>query len=259
MRFDIYKSIRVARNRMRGPSAILSMATLFILAFLVLSRQSVWATPDEFVVFAIDEEKLQSGQLQLFERLFSETEDGCKKRMVAGLLLIDAAPNQVWEISSDWDSMGQYVPDVEYFKTVLVLKPKSEKKIGQSFIEGKLNIPFYSIQYTLDVLFDTSHMKQTWRLMTPEEIDIYRLLGIDIKPASYGIESIEGNAYIEPYKNGEKAIYYYITVVEYSMPLPEFLESYIAKNTLAGYLEGVKQRVESQGLYIKTDSGFFLP
>ncbi len=200
--------------------------------------------------YPVDESKLKSGELQLFQKKYP-TSGISKKRQIAGIIVIDAGPDRVWEIMKDWDEFGQFVPDVDYYKTMLVLEPIGNGRIGKSFIEGKLDIPLFSIQYTLDVIFDQSHLRQEWRMMTPEEINIYNLIGINLKPSSSGIENIEGMALIKPYDNGNKAIYMYVSTVEYTMPLPEFLEEYLAKDALAGYMEGVKKRVESQGLYMK--------
>ncbi len=228
------------------------------LHFLLLMGSTVCGAGQDPFDFPVDTEKLKTGAPQLFERNYP-SQGTNKKRQIAGIILIDAVPDSVWDVTKEWDELGQFVPDVDYYKTILVLEPSGNGRIGKSFIEGKLDVPLFNIQYTLDVMFDQSHLRQEWRLMTPEEINIYNLVGIGLKRSSSGIESIEGMSWIRPSDNGQKAVFIYLSTVEYSMLLPEFLEEYLARNALAGYMEGIKKRVESQGMYMKQPFSLFSP
>jgi hypothetical protein len=213
------------------------------------------AGPQKFQ-FPIDEDQLRKGELQIFE-LRLEGEGDKKKRHIAGIIQIDAAPDDVWEVLNDWESMNEFVPDLEYYR--IISEEAQNKKNGtrQVYVEGKLNIPFFNFVYNLGVVSDKSRMVQEWRLMTHEEIEIIRLVGLDIRESTDGIEEIKGHAYVETTDNGRKSIYAYSTVIEFSMPLPEFIENYICQNALSGYMEGVKKRAESHGLYIKESFSLF--
>ncbi len=226
---------------------MVGLSTIFFV--LLMTAIPCWAVQDPFD-FPVDEGKLEAGELLLFEKRYPAI-GASKKRQIAGAIAIDSEPARVWEVMKNWDELGQFVPDVDYYKTILVLEPLENGRIGESVVEGKLDIPFFDIQYTLDVIFDQSKLRQQWRMMTPSEINTYNIIGIKLKPSSNGIESIEGMALIKPFENGRKAIYIYVSTVEYTMPLPDFLEDYLARDALIGYLEAVKKRVESQGLYVK--------
>ncbi|MFZ5569045.1 MAG: hypothetical protein ACOZF0_01480 [Thermodesulfobacteriota bacterium] len=231
--------------------------SILITSCFVMGPAASLAAQDPFD-FPVDSEKLKTGEPQLFQRAYPPQGHN-KKKQIAGIILINAGPDDVWEVATEWDELGRFVPDVEYYKTILVLEPAGNGRIGKSFIEGKLDVPLFNIQYTLDVMFDQSGLRQEWRLMTPEEINIYNLIGIQLKRSSSGIESIEGASWIRPADGGRKVVYIYLSTVEYSMILPEFLEEYLSRNALAGYLEGIKKRVESQGVYVKQPFSLFAP
>ncbi len=234
------------------------MKKIFPFLLLCLSCSTVywvvvcWAEPGKFD-FPVDEKKMLEGELQLFERSI-EGGEGKKKRHIAGVILINALPEEVWNVLNDWESMDEFVPDLEYYK---VITERRRDGIGQLFLEGKLNIPLFNFIYNLDVVSDKSRFLQEWRLMTPEEVEIIRLVGFDIRESTDGIDEITGYGLVQPTDNGQKSIYTYSTVIEFSMPLPEFVENYISRNALIGFVEGVKKRVESHGLYIKDSSILF--
>jgi hypothetical protein len=229
----------------------LPLALVFILCRVVICL----AGPQTFD-FPIDENQLRKGELQIFE-LRLEGEGDKKKRHIAGIIQIDASPDDVWEVLNDWESMNEFVPDLEYYRIISEQEPSRQDGTRQLFIEGKLNIPFFNFVYNLGVASDKGRMVQEWRLMTHEEIEIIRLVGVDIRESTDGIEEIKGFAYVESADNGRTSIYAYSTIIEFSMPLPEFVENYICKNALSGFMEGVKKRSESHGLYIKDSFSLF--
>ena len=69
---------------------------------------------------------------------------------------------------------------------------------------------------------------------------------LGLKESSFGIQSIEGFEYLEPYDNGKKTIYYYAPVVEVSIPVPSFLEQSISESSLPDYVLAIKARAESR-------------
>jgi hypothetical protein len=58
-----------------------------------------------------------------------------------------------------------------------------------------------------------------------------------------GLKNIEGFEYIEPYDDGSSTIYYYAPIVETAIPIPEFVEKMLARNTLSGYMEAIREMV----------------
>ncbi|MBW1892878.1 MAG: hypothetical protein JRI91_04180 [Deltaproteobacteria bacterium] len=237
------------------------MKKIFSFLLLCLSCSALywaamcWAEPGK-LDFPVDEKKMLEGELQIFERSI-ERGGGKKKKHIAGVILINASPEEVWNVLNDWESMDEFVPDLEYYKVISESRQYERDGIGQVFIEGKLNIPLFDFIYNLDVVSDKSCFLQKWRLMTPEEVEIIRLVGFDIRKSTDGIDEITGYGLVQPADNGQKSIYTYSTVIEFSMPLPEFVENYICRNALTGFIEGVKKRVESHGLYIKNSSSLF--
>jgi len=198
----------------------------------------------------IDKKKLDAGKLQTFTIEMKGQGEGKKKRGV-GVLLINAPTEKVWKYLCEWETMGEFVPGLEYYKTVKVIKPIEKGTMGETLIEGKLKFPILTVIYTLDVKFDESNMSQEWSLITPAQEEASMKQGKKMTRATSGLKNVEGFQYMEPYDGGKKTVYYYAPIVETSVPVPGFAERFLTKSTLPGYMEGLKKRVESNGTYKK--------
>lgn len=225
------------------------MRRITLLGF-VLMLFGLPAFGQERLNLKIDQRVLESGKLQTFTQTYQVDGEGVKKRGV-GVLLINAPPAVVWEYLVKWDSMGEYVPGLEYYQTKHVIRPIAKGGVGETLIEGKLKFPVLTVKYTLDVRFDEPGLRQDWRLITPQEAQTCAQKGIVVTRSTGGLKNIEGFEYLEPYGDGTRTVYYYAPIVETSVPVPDFAERFMAKSTLPGYMEGVKKRVESKGAYRK--------
>ncbi|MEA2101458.1 MAG: hypothetical protein U9P80_02645 [Thermodesulfobacteriota bacterium] len=189
----------------------------------------------------LDIKKLEKGDIQVFKEEYSTVGEG-KKMRVVGMMLIDAPPAELWDVLVDWDAMGPYVSGLDYYKTVHRIEPVG-KDSGQSLIEGKLSIAFFTVLYTLDVRFDRSRFRQEWTMVDKETAETCRKSGIGISDKSGTIKDIQGYEYIEPYGDGSRSMYFYAPIVETAVPLPGFVERAVSKSTLKGYMEGVRKMV----------------
>lgn len=235
-----------------------TIASFLLIIFIIIFQDVICEADPEKFNFPVEEKKLWAGELQIFEQRMDGAGDK-KKRHIAGIILIDASTDEVWEVLNDWEAMSEFVPDLEYYRIITEEKRYGQDGLNQIFVEGKLNIPLFNFVYNLGVVSDKKRLLQKWRLMTPEEIEIIKLVGVDINESTDGIEEIKGYAYVEAVDNGRKTIYTYSTVIEFSMPLPEFVENYVCRNSLSGFMEGIKKRAESHGLYIKESFSLFPP
>jgi len=236
-------------NRMKGRIRNMLRASRLI-ALAVLSLMALTNSGNGEAAkfnYKLDEKKLLSGEIQVFEEEYKVEGKGIKKRVV-GVMILKAPLDKVWQVLEDWDAMGKFVPGLEYNKTIYVFEPPGSKdKIGNSLIEGQLKVLYLSINYTLNVKFDNVNYRQEWQIVTDEQVEIYNKKNIHVKKATRGLKSIEGFEYVEPYGDGSSTIYYYAPIVETSIPLPEFLEEALSKSTLSGYMEGIRQMVNSYG------------
>lgn len=197
--------------------------------------------------YQLDEKKLLAGEIQVFVKEYQVEGKGIKKRVV-GVMILKAPRDRVWQVLEDWDAMGPFVPGLDYNKTIHVFEPAGSKdKIGNSLIEGQLQVLFLTINYTLNVKFDNVHYRQDWKMVTDQEVETYQEQKIQVKKAHRGLKNIEGFEYVEPYGDGSATIYYYAPIVETSIPMPEFLEEALSKTTLSGYMEGIRRMVDSYG------------
>jgi len=204
---------------------------------------NVHAAEGDKLNLTLDKNLLEAGKLQSFVHEYKVKGQGKKKRVV-GVLLINASPDTVWQVLVNWDSMGEFIPSLDYYRTIKVLSPLGKGLAGRSLIEGKLSFALFSVQYTLDVIFDEPDKLQQWCMLTDDEVINYNKKSIAVKRSSGGLKNIEGFEYIEPYDNGAKTIYYYAPIVETSVPLPGFVERSISKSTLSDYMEAIKARAE---------------
>lgn len=195
--------------------------------------------------YKLDEKKLLSGGIQVFEKQYQVEGEGIKKRVV-GVMLLEAPRDKVWKVLENWDAMGPFVPGLDYNKTIHIFEPLGNKnKIGNSLIEGQIKVLYLSINYTLDVKFDQANYRQDWKLVTDDQVEAYNQKKIPVKKANRGLKNIEGFEYIEPYGDGSSTIYYYAPVVETAIPIPGIVERALARNTLNGYMEAIREMVKN--------------
>jgi hypothetical protein len=201
------------------------------------------AEPEKFN-YKLDDKLLLSGEIQIFEKEYKTGGKGIKKRVV-GVMILDTPPEKVWRVLENWDAMGPFVPGLEYNKTIHVFEPwGSANKIGNSLIEGQINVLYLSINYTLNVKVDKANYRQEWKFVTDEQVENYRRNNITVKKATRGLKNIEGFEYIEPYGDGSSTIYYYAPLVETAIPMPELVEKMLARNTLNGYMKAIREMVK---------------
>lgn len=216
--------------------------TLIVWVILTVVSLCAYGAELQKVQLNIDKTKLEAGVLQIFEENYIVEGKGQKKRAV-GVIMIDAPPSKVWDVLENWDSMGEFVPGLSYYKTVHVIKPITVGSIGETLIEGKLSFP--PIRYTLDVVFDKTNLRQDWRMVTEKELALYNEKREIVKKNSGMIKSIEGYEYIEPYDNGQRTVYIYAPIIETFGAVPPFMDRLLTKNTLSGYMKAIKKRVEA--------------
>ncbi|MBU0992476.1 MAG: hypothetical protein KJ737_08290 [Proteobacteria bacterium] len=196
--------------------------------------------------FTIDMATLKAGKLQIFTEEFKVEGEGKRKRVI-GVILINKPPGDVWEVLKDWDSMGQYVPGLKYYKTIHTITPIDDMNNGETLIEGELDVPIVTVTYTVNVTFRASeNYRVEWHLLSEKQIQKYCDSNIPVKANSSGLKSIEGFGYLEAVDDGLKTVYTYAPIVEISIPIPGFVERYISKSSLKGYLNAVKKHVESK-------------
>jgi hypothetical protein len=222
--------------------SILRASNLLALSVLFLAAPANYlnAQPEKFN-YKLDEKKLLSGGIQTFEQEYQTAGQGIKKRVV-GVMILNAPPDKVWQVLLDWDSMGPYVDNLEYNKTIHVFTPVASKdQLGHSLIESRLKVLYLTIDYTLDVKFDNVNFRQDWDLVSDQQAAEYNKQKIPVKEAMGGLKDVEGFEYIEPYGDGSKTVYYYAPIVETAVPMPGFLQTALSKTTLNGYMEGIRK------------------
>jgi len=212
-------------------------------AMLLFSTYPVMASQIEKLNVPFDTRRLEQGELQVFTHAYPLEKGGHGKRVV-GVMLINAPPDKVWKVLEDWESMGGYLPSLEYYKTIHVAHPVTDKQAGESYIEGRIRVAFLSFDYTMRVILDKAGLWQRWELVDDKTLADLKAKGVQVNPPSDSLADIRGFEYIEPYGDGSRTIYYYAPIVEVSMPVPDWVERKLSKSSLNEYMEGIKKKVE---------------
>ncbi len=239
-RFNIQKPNTQKPNKYN--SQVIHFLTSFLLCMVCIPvNAATWNVED----YTLDQEDLLDGDIQTFEKDFSSGEKEGEKKGVMGVILIKAPYEKVWEVISDWEKQSDFVPGVEYFKVKHVF-PGGDEKSWRSIVEGKLDIPFISLSYTLDTNFDRAAGTMIWNMLSQEDIRKYKAQKIDVNIADEDrLRNVEGFGKIKTY-NEKSTIYYYAPIVETSVSLPGFVESAITNVSLSKYLHAIKERAEEK-------------
>ncbi len=218
---------------------------VWILAVLLMLTGPAMGTEIEEKLPTCNMEKLRAGELQIFFKDYAVEGKG-KKQRVVGMILLDAPLDKIWKTLNPWEDMEDYVPGLEYSKTIHVVSTLENGEVGEHLVEAKLNVPMVSVIYTLNMKLMPSKYRTEYHLLSEKEIEEYNIKNVPVKKTTFGLKSVEGYSYYLPVDDSnQKTIYVYSPIVEVSIPLPGFIERYIAKKTLVGYMEGVKKKVES--------------
>lgn len=199
----------------------------------------------------LDQQILKSGELQTYIETLKTESSGGKKRVI-GVIMIDASQDEVWEVIKDWDAYGEFVPGLKYYKTIQKKIFRPHPDFFQSFIEGyiKIPVPFIKKTYTLDALFDQKKYLITWGIVTNDRIQSLNKQGLKLTTNSSAIQNIEGFSYLKPFDNGAKTILYYSSVVEINIPVPHRVEQLLSGTIMKGFMEALKNRIETQKIDI---------
>ncbi len=218
---------------------------MWMLAVLLLITESIFGSEINEKPPQFDMEKLQAGEFQIFFQDYAVEGKGMKQRVI-GAILLEASPDKIWKILNPWEDMENYVPGLEYSKTIHVISTFENGDVSEHLVEAKLNVPMVSVIYTLNQKLTPSKYMTNYHLLSEKEIEEYNKKNVPVKKTTFGLKSIEGYSYYLPVDDSnQKTIYVYSPIIEISIPLPGFIERYIAKKTLVGYIEGVRKKVGS--------------
>ena len=202
--------------------------------------------------FDIDDKALRKQEIQTFEKTFAHPGEG-ETRGVMGVQLINAPYDVVWEVISNWEAQGDFVPGLEYFRVKHVF-PDGSDTHWRSLVEGKLDIPFVSFRYTLDAQFDKTKGTMMWNMLDADEIKAFQAKTIAVRESDEdSLKNIEGFGQIRAYSDLQ-TIYYYAPIVEVSAPIPGFVEDIISKISLSRYLEAIKDKAEKDHRRARVES-----
>jgi len=226
------------------------MKTFKITFFIILISYKAFASDFSQLNmddYNINKANLEKGDIQLFYKNFKDNNSG-EKKQITGIILINAPVNLVWNLISDWDSMGEYVPCLKYYKTLYQVEYDKHNSIKRSIIEGyiKIPLPFINKKINLFVNFYEGSQSISWKLLTDEQKYYYKNKGIKIKRSNKYLKKMEGFTRINQYyDNNNQTIFYYVLKIEISVPVPFFVKKFLYETSLKGFMQSIKIRSEN--------------
>jgi hypothetical protein len=162
--------------------------------------------------FPLDHQRLQQGKMQTLKQAF-QLEGVGERKVVIGVLLIDAPPERLWAVISHVEAQKAYVPNLERFETIFTKQARPGYRNILANVE--LDVPFVKVRYTLDMEIDHGARSLRWTLVDKEAARAYQKRDIPALHASGGLQSIVGRSFIEPYPpDPSKSLYYSVLLCE---------------------------------------------
>ncbi len=216
-------------------------------AFVFICPLLLMLFPQHSEALEPDWDLLNQGKVQsAVEPFEAEEEEGVKKQGVA-LVILPVGIEEAWKVLSDWNSMGEYVPNLKYYRTVYL-------DDREKFVAGRLYIMFMNIDYPLWIQFDHEQHNHVWRMLRDEELPGVEKRGIEgLQTSHFLINDIRGYFKLNPIDENS-TLFFYSTLVSTKIPVPQAVEAYIAKLTLPNFLAAVRQRVIDQRDEIQSEN-----
>lgn len=134
-----------------------------------------------------------------------------------GQAIVDAPVEDVWNIITDFNSFGEFMPNTIFYKPV-------GWKDGRLFVDCRIKVALMTLDYQLSYIIDeNSHTTYWFYVKGP-------------------IRDTQGYFRVEPYEKG-RSLVTYTTTVEVGAAVPGFIEKALSKSTFPKIFESLRKRV----------------
>ena len=183
-----------------------------------------------------DWDLLNQGKVQTAIEAFETEEDEEVKKQGVAMVILPVGIESAWKVLNDWNSMGEYVPNLKYYRTVYL----DDK---EKYVAGRLYILYMNIDYPLWIQFDHEQYNHVWRMLRDDELPGVEERGIEgLQKSHFLINDIRGYFKLSSIDENN-TLFLYSTLVSTKIPVPQTVEAYVAKLTLPNFLAAVRQRV----------------
>jgi coenzyme Q-binding protein COQ10 len=134
-----------------------------------------------------------------------------------GQAVIDASVADVWNIITDFNSFGEFMPNTIYYKP-------AGWKDGKLFVDCRVKVALMTMDYQLSYIIDEEKHTTYWFYVKGP------------------IRDSQGYFRVEPYDKG-RSLVTYTTTIEVGKAVPAFMEKALSKSTFPKIFESLRKRV----------------
>ena len=168
--------------------------------------------------------KLEAGEI-LVET--SNEDDGIHTDLIG---VVDAPPEQVWEVISDYDSQSEWMPDLKEESRVLEREDGDEICLSANDFPWPLADRTYKLRYRYEqeTVDGVERFVATWSYVD----------------GSGNIDDIDGYWLVQPFDgDDERTLVRQQTIVDLGVSVPGFLMKRGSRNKLPNIIEALRERV----------------
>lgn len=140
-----------------------------------------------------------------------------KVYLPTGQCLVEGTLQEVWWIITDFDSFGEFLPQVVYYKPLVW-------QGNRLLVDCKVKVLFLKFDYRLSYIIDEENYTTYWFYV------------------SGPIHDSQGYWRVEPYDD-TRVIVTYTTTLDVGRAMPGFIEKILAKSTFPDIFNSLRQRV----------------
>jgi carbon monoxide dehydrogenase subunit G len=133
-----------------------------------------------------------------------------------GQAVIDASVEDVWNIITDFNSFGEFMPNTIYYKP-------AGWKDGKLFVDCRIKVALVTMDYQLSYIIDEEKHTTYWFYVKGP------------------IRDSQGYFRVESYGKG-RSLVTYTTTIEVGKAIPAFMEKVLSKSTFPKIFESLSKR-----------------
>lgn len=141
-----------------------------------------------------------------------------KVYLPTGQCLVEGTVQEVWWVITDFDSFGEFLPQVVYYKPLVW-------QGDRLLMDCKVKVLFLKFDYRLSYIIDEENHTTYWFYV------------------SGPIRDSQGYWRVEPYDD-TRVIVTYTTTMDVGRAMPGFIEKFLAKTTFPEIFSSLKKRVK---------------
>lgn len=166
-------------------------------------------------------DRLRAGEV-IVEVVRKEESEGGARGSVRAAIAIDAPPERVWRVLTDFESWPDFLPDV----TSVAVERQDDRRVR---LRQEASVLWSTVAYTTLRRLEPARGRITWKLDPSRPHDI---------------ESVSGSCQLVPLEERRVTLMEYRSRMDVGRALPDFVEGWLVERSLPAELRAVRAEVE---------------